>query len=114
MENNNFEPQTNDQQFTDNNVNPQPQFQQPQYQQPMYQQPMYQQPPVVDKKNTGLNVLSFFFPLIGLILYLVFKDQTPIKAKGCGKCALIGFLIGIVGSFVFSFLSTLLFAGAMM
>lgn len=114
MENNNFEPQTNGQQFTDNNVNPQYQqpYQQAPYQQP-YQQPYYQQPPVMDQKSTGLNILSFFIPLVGLILYLTMKDQTPIKAKGCGKCALIGFLVGIVGSFVLSFLSTLLLAGMM-
>ena len=112
MENNNFEPQTNGQQFTDNNANPQFQqpYQQAPYQQP-YQQPYYQQPPVVDQKSTGLNILSFFIPLVGLILYLTMKDQTPIKAKGCGKAALIGFILGIVASFVLPFVFTLLFAG---
>ena len=48
-----------------------------------------------DIPSTGLNILSFFFPLIGLILYLVFKNDTPIKAKALGKCALIGFIIGL-------------------
>ena len=95
MENNNFE-QQNNQQFTDNNVNPQPQFQQVPYQQPM------QQPPVLDKKSTGLNILSFFIPLVGLILYLTQKDQTPIKAKGCGKAALIGFILQIVFSIIYA------------
>lgn len=89
MENNNFE-QQNNQQFADNNVNPQ-------YQQPQF----YGPPPVVDKKSTGLNILSFFIPLVGLILYLTQKDQTPIKAKGCGKAALIGFILQIVFSIVY-------------
>lgn len=89
MENNNFE-QQNNQQFTNNYENPQ--FQQPQFQGP---------PPVIDKKSTGLNILSFFIPLIGLILYLTKKDQTPIKAKGCGKAALIGFILQIVISIVY-------------
>lgn len=89
MENNNFE-QQNNQQFTNNNANPQ-------YQQPQYQGP----PPVVDKKSTGLNIISFFIPLVGLILYLTQKDQTPIKAKACGKAALIGFILGIVLSIIY-------------
>lgn len=50
MENNNFE-QQNNQQFTDNNANPQ----QPQF---------YGPPPALDKKSTGLNILSFFIPLV--------------------------------------------------
>ncbi|MCI9641441.1 MAG: hypothetical protein HFJ98_01395 [Eubacterium sp.] len=46
-------------------------------------------------------MLSFFIPLVGLILYLTQKDQTPIKAKGCGKAALIGFILQIVFSIVY-------------
>jgi phage shock protein PspC (stress-responsive transcriptional regulator) len=44
----------------------------------------------------GLGVLCFFFPLVGLILYLVWKDNMPMKAKGAGKAALWGFITGIV------------------
>lgn len=103
MENNNFEQQP--QQFADNNVNPQ---------QPMYQQPPFQgPPPVEDKKSTALNIISFFFPLIGLILYLAFKNQTPIKAKGCGKAALIGFIVGIIVSVVLNVAGTMLLGGLM-
>ncbi len=90
MENNNFEQQTNQAPVTEN---PQPQYQQP-----------YPYPPQVnpnDKKSTGLNILSFFIPLVGLILYLTQKDQTPIKAKACGKAALIGFIVGIVFSIIY-------------
>lgn len=43
-----------------------------------------------DAPNAGFAVLSFFFPLVGLILYLVWHDQYPLKAKSCGKGALIG------------------------
>ncbi len=49
----------------------------------------------VDIPSTGLNILSFFFPLVGLILYLVFRDKTPRKASALGKWALIGFIAGI-------------------
>ena len=50
----------------------------------------------VDSNNTGFNILSFLFPIVGLILYLVFKDEKPIQATGCGKWALIGFIVGVV------------------
>lgn len=89
MENNNFEQQTNQAPVTEN---PQPQYQ---------QQPYSYPPQVNDKKSTGLNILSFFIPLVGLILYLTQKDSTPIKAKACGKAALIGFICGIVLSIIY-------------
>ena len=49
-----------------------------------------------DVPNTGFNVLSFFIPLAGLILFLIWKGETPIKAKACGKWALIGFIVWFV------------------
>lgn len=55
MENNNDFTQTNETQFT--NPTPQPDFQQPN------QQPFHQ-PPVNDKKSVGLNIISFFIPLV--------------------------------------------------
>ena len=69
------------------------------YQQPggYQQQPYgYQQPNPADIPSGGFNALSFFFPIVGLILFLVWKDQTPVKAKSCGKWALIGFIISMV------------------
>ena len=48
-----------------------------------------------DVPNTGLNVLSLLFPIVGLILFIVYNEKTPIKAKAIGKCALIGFGIGV-------------------
>lgn len=53
-------------------------------------------PPAEDKKSAGLNVLSFFFPLVGLILYLTTKSEKPVRAKSMGKSALAGFLVGLV------------------
>lgn len=49
-----------------------------------------------DKPSTGLNILAFLFPLIGLILFLFFQKTTPVRAKAIGKWALIGFIVGIV------------------
>ena len=63
-----------------------------------------------DAPSTGFAVLGFFFPLIGLILWLVWKDQTPLKAKSCGKGALIGVIVNVVSSvliYVFYFVFVL-------
>lgn len=55
-----------------------------------------------DAPSTGFAVLGFFFPLVGLILYLVWKSTSPLKAHSCGKGALIGFIVGIVSSVVYA------------
>lgn len=52
-------------------------------------------PNEIDTPSTGLNILSFFFPLVGLILFCVFMDSKPNKAHAVGKWALTGFLVGI-------------------
>lgn len=63
-----------------------------------------------DKPSTGLNILAFLFPLVGLILYLCFQNTTPVRAKAIGKWALIGFIVGVA----FSILCVILgFLGAM-
>jgi hypothetical protein len=53
-----------------------------------------------DKPSTGLNIISFLIPLVGLIIYLTQKDQFPVKAKSSGKSALWGvgvsFALGII------------------
>ena len=59
-------------------------------------QQSYQQPEP-DIPSTGLNVLSLFFPVVGLILYIVYADKAPKKAKAIGKFALIGVAIEFVG-----------------
>ena len=57
---------------------------------------------VNDAPNAGFAVLSFFIPIVGLILYLVYKDSAPLKAKSAGKWGLIGFVTGIALSVVYS------------
>ncbi len=49
-----------------------------------------------DAPSGGFLALCLFFPLIGLILYLVWKDQYPQRAKSCGKGAIIGVILGVV------------------
>lgn len=56
----------------------------------------YNAPNPKDVPSAGFNALAFFFPIIGLILYLVWKDETPKRAKAIGKWALISFIVSIV------------------
>ncbi|MBR5233970.1 MAG: zinc-ribbon domain-containing protein [Clostridia bacterium] len=60
------------------------------------QPPYGYNPPVPDVPSAGFNALGFFIPIVGLILYLVWKDTTPKRAKAVGKWALISFIIGFV------------------
>lgn len=57
---------------------------------------------VVDETSASgwWTVLGFFFPLIGLILFLVWEDSHPIRAKKCGRGALIGVITGIAMAIV--------------
>jgi len=53
-----------------------------------------------DQPSFGFSVLGFFLPLIGLILYLVWHNDYPLKAKSVGKGALIGFIVSVVLSII--------------
>lgn len=80
---------------------PQPAYTQPQSQQPSYpQQPAYQQPAYSQQSNDsgsfGWAVLGFFIPLVGLILWLVWKDTKPKSAKMAGIGALVGVGISLL------------------
>ena len=73
-------------------------------------QPVYNGINNVDKESIGLNILSFFLPIVGLILYLVWKDEYPKKAKGCGKAAFISAVVLFVLPFFMIFVSVFLVA----
>ena len=64
-----------------------------------------------DKPSTGLNILAFLFPLVGLILFLCFQKTTPVRAKAIGKWALDGFVVGVALSILVGILGGIL--GAM-
>ncbi len=49
-----------------------------------------------DSSIGGLGILCFLFPILGLILYITWKDTKPIKSKGAGTAALWGFIVGVV------------------
>ena len=72
--------------------------------------PPYIPPRPVDAPNAGFLVLGLFFPLVGFILWLVWRDETPLRAKSAGKGALIGVCVW-VGLVLLIFISVALFAG---
>lgn len=59
-----------------------------------------------DKKSFGWALLGFLVPVAGLVLYLVWKDKTPLKAKSAGKGALISVIVSVIFTIAFSALST--------
>ena len=64
-----------------------------------------------DRPNAGFAVLGFLIPLVGLILYLVWKGTYPLKAKSCGKGALIGVIAEVV-LYVIVFIARFALAGS--
>jgi hypothetical protein len=49
----------------------------------------------IDTGGFGWGLLGFCIPLVGLILYLVWKDEKPLNAKAVGTGALISVGISI-------------------
>ena len=74
--------------------------------QPVFQQQVNPQMGYVqDAPSGGMTALGFFFPIVGLIFYLVWKDQTPLKAKSAGKGALIGVIVWTALSVILAILA---------
>lgn len=79
------------------------------YQQPpYYQQPYYQQPAPEDRGGCLWGGLGFLIPIVGLILYLVWRTERPNTAKACGIGALVGVIIEVVLSISVVVLSAVL------
>lgn len=49
-----------------------------------------------DNSNLGFAILGFFIPIVGLILFLIYEEKKPKRAKSAIKGALIGFITEIV------------------
>ena len=54
-----------------------------------------------DAPSTGMAVLGFFIPLVGLIIWAINKETKPLMAKSAGKGALIGFIVSLVFSIIY-------------
>lgn len=51
---------------------------------------------VVDNGGFGWGLLGFCVPIVGLILFLVWKDEKPMTAKAAGMGALVSVIISVV------------------
>lgn len=54
----------------------------------------------IDKEYKGANIISFIFPLVGLIIYAVNVGKNDKLAKSCVRMALYGMGFGVVLSIV--------------
>ncbi len=54
-----------------------------------------------DKLSTGLDLICFFIPPIGAIIFLINMDFKPKKAKEAGKAALWGLVFGLTIQFFY-------------
>ena len=62
-----------------------------------------------DAPSGGFAVLGFFIPVVGLILFLVWQDTMPQRAKSCGKGALTAVIVD-VALLVLAFIAFAVFA----
>ena len=53
-------------------------------------------PAVVDKGGFGWGLLGYCLPIVGLILFLVWKDTKPKTSKAAGIGALVSVILGVV------------------
>jgi uncharacterized membrane protein YvbJ len=71
----------------------------------------YSQPIIQDTPNTLANIASCCFPVVGLVLYLVWKDTKPQSASSVCKWT-VGGLIGGVLIYVLFFIIGMLGAAS--
>lgn len=63
-------------------------------QQPVYSPQVNMKP--ADTGSFGWAVLGFFIPIVGLVLWLVWKDEKPKSAKMAGVGALVSVAVAVV------------------
>lgn len=90
-------PQTVAQNIPGYDPNYQPMQQNPNpYQGNPYQQPINPAPGVEDSGSIGWAILGFLIPIVGIVLWLVWKNTKP----NCAQKAIIGAVVGFVLNFI--------------
>lgn len=74
-----------------------------------YAPPPNQAAPLTES-TAGWTVLGFFLPLVGLILYLVWSSDQPLRAKAAGKGALISVIVSVALGLLYVILAVVLIA----
>lgn len=67
-----------------------------------------QTPPVVDNGGIGWGLLGCCIPVVGLVLFLVWKDTKPKTAKAAGIGALVSVIL-VVLYYIFIFTTAITF-----
>ena len=67
-----------------------------------------QTPPVVDNGGIGWGLLGCCIPVVGLVLFLVWKDTKPKTAKAAGIGALVSVIV-VVLYYIFIFTTAITF-----
>ena len=62
-----------------------------------------------DSKSFAWSLLGFFFPLVGLILWLIWRDDMPLRARSVGTGALVGAISTVVVYLIYFFIFFLVF-----
>ncbi len=57
-------------------------------------------PKTDDKKSGAWAFLCYLVPVLGLILWLVWKDDYPLRAKSCGKGAIVAVVMGTISAII--------------
>jgi hypothetical protein len=60
-----------------------------------------------DKVGIGLDIVSLLVPIVGIVLYFVFKSSSPKKGKSCLKAAIAGCICSFIFQFIVGFMSAL-------
>lgn len=50
-----------------------------------------------DEPSFGYALLSFFIPIVGIILFAIWNSEYPQRAKSCLKGFVAGLVVGIIG-----------------
>ncbi len=62
----------------------------------------------VDDGGFLWGLLGFLFPVVGLILYLVWKDEYPNRASSVGAGAIVAVVIGVIAGIIGGIISAIL------
>tara|TARA_B100001059_G_C17539015_1_gene429408 strand:- start:35 stop:613 length:579 start_codon:yes stop_codon:yes gene_type:complete len=54
-----------------------------------------------DESNFVINLFSFLFPIVGIIIYAIEIDKKPVKAKAAANSAILGIIIGVILCFIY-------------
>lgn len=58
-------------------------------------------PKIEDSGHIGWGLLGFLVPIVGLILFLIWKDEKPKTSLMAGKGALISIILSVVATVLF-------------